>query len=211
MFSESTSDGFRLTFGATEREQFLRIMHSLGCLLDTAIVKFSQQSSSSQPPPMRRDSTAVFNNSYNQYTSFQQASQPRVFSTIKLELSGDSCNSAFQPSQPTGFPDNQLLTIKKSSSNQISLSVEVADKCIQTEDLVDLLADDEYCMRKALRKMIENPSFIKAVAAAENTLQYIPQAEQEGLEDVTEPPINDIFFDRFHQPQLEQHDSVPED
>lgn len=190
---------------------------------------------------MRRDSTAVFNNSYNQYTSFQQASQPRVFSTIKLELSGDSCNSAFQPSQPTGFPDNQLLTIKKSSSNQIvgkyhtvfcktifqSLSVEVADKCIQTEDLVDLLADDEYCMRKALRKMIENPSFIKAVAAAENTLQYIPQAEQEGLEDVriylsknngknvifqvTEPPINDIFFDRFHQPQLEQHDSVPED
>ncbi|EFO98752.1 hypothetical protein CRE_25917 [Caenorhabditis remanei] len=149
-------------------------------------------------PNCRRDSTAVFPRNPSSspqmflcspsYSSPIDHSQPRG---VSFDL--NSVSTAYNPNphsinsfehsviRPTEHEYGESVPAKKSKRGSGHEKKKTADAYVQTDDLLDILIEDEEFTQKALQSLMNNPQFKSLVEATQKRLEKMDVVEMKRL------------------------------
>ncbi|PIC44786.1 hypothetical protein B9Z55_005036 [Caenorhabditis nigoni] len=208
--SDRSNEGFRVTFKKEEREGFLKIAHSMGIFREIPIDRPSEGSSqlsqastrgssgiecrggpshrppsfTQQPTPsphlvpnIRRDTTHVLHRNSN----FASFSQP--------------VDSSYNPNPHSmnSFQRNEHefgKSVARKSGKIEKKEKQKVDKAIQTDDLIDVLMEDEDFTEKAIEMFMNNEQFVEVVKKMRTRLENMDTVERQRLHWKTNPDFN---------------------
>ncbi|CAP30280.2 Protein CBG11061 [Caenorhabditis briggsae] len=217
LYSNGSNEGFRVTFRKEERDEFLKIAHSIGIFQEIPIDRPPEGSSQFSQESTRGSGGIESQGPSHRPPSFTQqpTPSPHMVPNIRRDtthvLRRSSNFAPFQShgtsfSQPIHFsynPDPHSRNSFQRNEHEFGESVarksgrigkkdekRKVDKAIQTDDLIDSLMEDEEFTAKAIETFMNNEQFVEVVKKMRTRLENMDTVERQRLHWKTNPDYN---------------------